>query len=272
MKLHLPVGLRTALLAALASFSVAFGQITVKQSITEESEGSDVDVTDGTLNDTLQGDVLIEVDGTDGDATLSLSGDISQDATTTITVGEGGEIKTTGRLTIGTAGSLQEDPGKESVTIINVNGGKFDASASSSLVIGWGNGQDSVSRTTINVSDGGSFILGQYCTIGDTYRGNSHSETVINVTGGGTFRNNKGEIGRAGWSTAFDSPHTVHALLIQDTLLGALRVMLWRPGQRSMLKMGVLIQQDLMPLNSISTPKVIWRLLVLVVLKEMRLF
>ena len=211
MKLHLPVGLRTALLAALASFSVAFGQITVKQGITEESEGSDVEVTDGTLNDTtLQGDVLIEVTGPDGDATLSLSGNIgiSQDATTTITVGEGGEIKTTGRLIIGTAGSLQEDPGKESVTTINVNGGKFDASKGSSLVIGWGDGQDSVSKTTISVSNNGSFILGEYCTIGDTYRRNSHSETVINVTSGGTFRNNKGYIGRSGWSTAFDSPHT----------------------------------------------------------------
>ena len=202
MKLHLPVGLRVALLAVLASFSVAFGKVTVKQKITDENPAGETYTfeEENVVTGNLEGKVEIKIEkSSDDDAetqcTLSKKKLLEANPNTFETIGIaqnstsifGVEKECT--LTMEGVFVGYADKASTSTTI-NVEGGTVVAGVENDskreALIGCAYAKGITTTTTINISDNGSFQFAKNgrSGIGTVSGKGSVSNNTINITSG----------------------------------------------------------------------------------------
>ena len=195
MKLHLPVGLRVALLAVLASFSVAFGEVTVKQNITAENpDGEEVTVPEGgVIEGGLEKDVSVVLTSDGEEEILTLKGKIGAEGKSDVKVGANCELT----LIKAFLGYQDKDNGSVETTI-EVDGGKFvvgDGTYSGGSSVGTLEGEYSTGSLKIDVINGGEFsVLSSYDHVGKTTAWHGKNVVEINVTSNATFTNN-GSVG-----------------------------------------------------------------------------
>ena len=198
MKLHLPVGLRAALLAVLLCSPMAMGNVKAYQGVKEDGTGGTevIPDEDGVI-DSLKinewdfpGDVVITVDGetTGGDGITSLTyHGFTENCRTTITVESGGTFTCKIGSTIGNATAYGYSRPIESETIFNVSGGTVNLGDIGVGVVS-DDAANACSSVTFNISEKGQ-VLSSRSSIG-WINGNSfnHSEVTLKLTSGGKFK------------------------------------------------------------------------------------
>ena len=197
MKLHLPVGLRAALLAILLCSPMAMGNVKAYQGVKEDGTGGTevIPDEDGVI-DSLEinewdfpGDVVITVDGetTEGNGLTSLTyHGFTENCRTTITVESGGTFTCKNGSTIGNVTDLNSPP-FESETIFNVSGGTVDLGDTGVGAVSEG-ASSAHSFVTFNISEKGQ-VLSSGGSIGKLEGGSSnYSEVTLKLTSGGKFK------------------------------------------------------------------------------------
>ena len=202
MKLHLPIGLRIALLTVIASLSFAAGDVTIThdgQPVSQEEYPEGI-IQKGTP---MKGDIEITV----SDDELTIEDDLAQKGDATITVGKGGQIVL---RELGSIGSLSVN-GDFKTEITVLEGGEFHQTGASAVGGGvpWNGAKHDkeITTETVVTVDGGLYEMkstgmvydendGGYsysrCTLGGSdiqyFNANIVDTTDIQVKNGGQFQ------------------------------------------------------------------------------------